>query len=50
MALIRTLFLACKCRASAPAGEVYRAGPHGDKRRCQETAASDALLFAPEYD
>ena len=32
-----------------PAGEVYRGGPHGDKRRCQETAASDALLFTPEH-
>src|SRR5579862_6946084 len=31
--LMRTLFLDGKCRAAAPAGEVYRGGPHGDKRR-----------------
>jgi hypothetical protein len=49
MVLMRTLFLDRKCRAPAPADEVYRGGPHGDKRRCQETAATDARLFALEY-
>jgi len=46
---MRTLFLDGKCRAGAPAGEVYRGGPHGDKRRCQETAASDARLFRAQH-
>jgi hypothetical protein len=52
MVLIRTLFLESQSAAHhfpVPAGEVYRAEPRGDKRWCQETAASDARLFAAEH-
>jgi hypothetical protein len=49
MVLIRTLFPGRKAPRVVPAGEVYRAEPHGDKRWCQETATSDARLFAAEH-
>jgi hypothetical protein len=42
MVLIRTLFPGRKAPRVVPAGEVYRAEPHGDKRWCQETAVADA--------